>query len=146
MAACLYDEVAGIGGMNHFMLPASQYGERMCGSYGVHAMEILINDLMNRGAARSRLKAKLFGGGTVVENLTKFENVGHRNIRFAREFLAKESIPLVAKKSAGNMPSTCDFIQRPLRPRSNNSVRRQHLKSLLPKANVPPRSNRILAR
>ena len=84
------------------MLPSSEYGERICGSYGVHAMEILINDLMTRGAQRSRLKAKLFGGGTVIDNLKQLDNVGGRNIRFARDFLAKESIPLVAAKVGGN--------------------------------------------
>ena len=102
ISACIYDDVARLGGVNHFMLPSSEYGERICGSYGVHAMEILINDLMKRGAQRSRLKAKLFGGGTVVDKLKQLDNVGERNIHFARNFLANESIPLVAAKVGGN--------------------------------------------
>ncbi len=108
IAACLYDDVAGIGGMNHFMLPASTYGDRVCGSYGVHAMEILINKLMQLGASRMRLKAKLFGGGKVIHRLKQFEDVGERNIRFAKEFLACESIPIVAEKVGG---TTAQFLR-----------------------------------
>ena len=47
IAACLWDRVAKVGGMNHFMLPE---GAGDSGRYGSHAMELLINEMMKRGA------------------------------------------------------------------------------------------------
>ena len=56
VAACLFDPVSGIGGMNHFMLPsvnktAEEFDKMqgMAAKYGVHAMELLINDLVKAG-------------------------------------------------------------------------------------------------
>ncbi len=48
VAACLRDPVAGIGGMNHFLLPGSAGSMASGGDatrYGVHLMELLINGL-----------------------------------------------------------------------------------------------------
>ncbi len=64
-------------------------------------MEKLINDLMENGAERNRLKAKLFGGGTVTAAIEQVNNIGNRNIQFARKFLSQESIPLLAEKVGG---------------------------------------------
>ena len=52
VAACLYDPLLRVGGMNHFMLPD---GEADTGNarYGAHAMELLINALLKRGARPS---------------------------------------------------------------------------------------------
>ncbi|CAG0911784.1 unnamed protein product, partial [Cyprideis torosa] len=72
IAVCVRDPQAGIGGMNHFMLPAalgqSEDGGWNSGSarYGNFAMEHLINTLFTRGARRQRLEFKIFGGGAVL--------------------------------------------------------------------------------
>ncbi|MEM8921155.1 MAG: chemotaxis protein CheD, partial [Pseudomonadota bacterium] len=63
IAACLCDPEAGVGGMNHFMLPdgdACSAHDQL--RYGVNAMELLINELLRSGARRQKLEAKLFGG------------------------------------------------------------------------------------
>ena len=54
VGACIRDPVAGVGGMNHFLLPGAEVGlpkesERL----GVHLMELLLNGLMRQGAHRS---------------------------------------------------------------------------------------------
>ena len=64
IAACLWDRERRIGGMNHFMLPERQRRHR--GRYGSYAMELLINELIKRGASRATLEAKVFGGGAVI--------------------------------------------------------------------------------
>ena len=68
VAACLRDPVAGVGGMNHFMLPRDDTSGALSRSarYGAYAMEVLINQLMRMGARRERLEAKVFGGGNVL--------------------------------------------------------------------------------
>ena len=62
VTACLYDPETGIGGMNHFMLPtvnktASEFEKTqgMAAKYGVHAMEILINDVVKAGAHKAQI-------------------------------------------------------------------------------------------
>lgn len=92
VAACLVDRSIGLSGMNHFMLPEGG----SAGRYGVFAMELLINEMMKRGARRERLQAKIFGGGQVMRNYTCM-NVGERNVEFVEQFLATERIAIVSK-------------------------------------------------
>ena len=87
VAACMRDPVAGVGGMNHFLLPGSAEALSSGGDatrYGVHLMELLINGLLKKGARRDRLEAKIFGG---AKTIARFSNVGEQNAVFARQFL-----------------------------------------------------------
>jgi len=93
IAACLWDRERRIGGMNHFMLPD---GDGDSGRYGSYAMELLINQLLKRGASRATLEAKVFGGGAVIPSMTSI-NVGERNTLFVLEYLRTERIPVVSK-------------------------------------------------
>lgn len=95
VAACICDRAMGIGGMNHFMLPDDQDGTAS-GRFGAFAMELLINELLKRGARRNALEAKIFGGGQVMKSFVTM-NVGERNVEFVTRFLAAERIPLIAK-------------------------------------------------
>ncbi|MCZ7127370.1 hypothetical protein O6380_23755, partial [Salmonella enterica subsp. enterica] len=75
VAACIRDEKAGVGGMNHFMLPDDENAgpDRVLSAsmrYGCYALEVLINELLKMGARRERLEAKVFGGGAVLANMT----------------------------------------------------------------------------
>jgi chemotaxis protein CheD len=93
VAACLHDPAAGIGGMNHFMLPDA--GDPADGGrFGAFAMELLINELLKRGARRGALQAKVFGGGQVMKSLAG-TLIGEKNVDFVREYLARERIPVL---------------------------------------------------
>jgi len=117
IAACLYDTEAHVAGLNHFLLAAPHYSRTMpfiateAGRYGIHAMELLINDMMKLGAARSRLKAKIFGGASVLgfscEN--NFLCVSEVNQRFIRDYLATERIPIVSEDLGGNSGRVIHF-------------------------------------
>lgn len=96
IAACLWDRVARVGGMNHFMLPDVGSGMVDSGRYGSFAMELLINELQKRGASRSTLEAKVFGGGAVISGMSSL-NVGERNTQFVLDYLQTERIPVVSK-------------------------------------------------
>jgi chemotaxis protein CheD len=105
VAACIRDTDAGIGGMNHFMLP-DEGGRDILGSsarYGTYAMEVLINHLLKLGARRNRLEAKVFGGGAVLASLSS-SNVGVRNAEFVLDYLKTENIPIVAKDLMESYP------------------------------------------
>ena len=95
VAACLWDRQAGVGGMNHFMLPDAG-GAGDSGRYGSYAMELLINELMKRGASRATLEAKVFGGGQVIGGMSTM-NVGQRNAEFVLGYLKTERIPVVSQ-------------------------------------------------
>jgi len=99
VAVCMYDPVLRAGGMNHILLPNCRAGEKSS-RCGIHAMELLINELMKLGGDRRRFVAKAFGGANVLHGI-KMPPVGDGNARFVREFLALEKIPLVAERMGG---------------------------------------------
>jgi len=105
IAACLYDPVQGMGGMNHFMLPEGIDPENPTSArYGVNAMELLISELMKMGADRRRFQAKVFGGGHVLNIRESLDGVPQRNINFIRRFLEAERIPVVREDVGGFQP------------------------------------------
>lgn len=113
VAACLYDPIAGLGGMNHFMLPGHQAEgqDDTSARYGMNAMELLINDLLKRGARRQRLMAKVFGGGNVLRGFYA-DPIGTRNARFVLEYLRAEGIPVAAQDLGENQArKVCFFAQ-----------------------------------
>lgn len=102
VAACIRDPIAGVGGMNHFLLPGSATASSSNGDatrYGVHLMELLINGLLKKGARRDRLEAKIFGG---AKTIARFSNVGEQNALFARQFLTDENIRIVGESTGGD--------------------------------------------
>jgi chemotaxis protein CheD len=101
VAACVYDPLNKIGGMNHFLLPESSSlsatkppVESM--RYGSFAMDTLINDTLKLGAVRENLVAKVFGGGHVIEDM-KTLRVGSRNAKFVVNYLNDKGIKIVAE-------------------------------------------------
>lgn len=103
IAACLRDSETGVGGMNHFMLPAAPNGDHEDNPtrFGLHAMELLIGQIQRLGGQRARLQAKIFGGGHVLQIADSPNGVPQQNIRFIREFLRTEEIPLLAHDLGG---------------------------------------------
>lgn len=91
VAACIFDPVRKVGGMNHFLLPGTDPRDRQNIKYGAYAMEKLINALLRKGAQRASLEAKLFGGASVVRSLS---DIGKNNGEFAKVFLKDEGIKL----------------------------------------------------
>ncbi|MBI3366908.1 MAG: chemoreceptor glutamine deamidase CheD [Burkholderiales bacterium] len=106
IAACLWDRERHIGGMNHFMLPE---GSGDSGRYGSYAMELLINEMMKRGASRLTMEAKVFGGGAVIAGMNTI-NVGERNTKFVLDYLSTERIPVVSKDVLEIYPRKVCFL------------------------------------
>ena len=109
VAVCLYDRVAGVGGMNHYLLPGDTRAANGTARYGVHLMELMINALLKNGARRSNFEAKLFGGAHVTVT-GSFENIGDRNVRFGRDFLSREGIPIRGESVGGAAARRLRFI------------------------------------
>jgi chemotaxis receptor (MCP) glutamine deamidase CheD len=103
VAVCLFDPTAKVGGMNHYALPrgSGDDGERPSTRFGVHAMELLMRAMRERGAAPHRLVAKVFGGSRVLEIGESAGDVARRNIEFAHHVLDAEGIGIVAEDVGG---------------------------------------------
>ena len=104
VAVAMYDPIERIGGLNHFMLPGElrshDYFTEESGRYGMYAMELLINSIFKQGGDKRRIKAKVFGGGQVLD--AGSGNIPDSNIKFAFEFLETEQIPIVSSNVGGN--------------------------------------------
>lgn len=104
VSVCLWDETAGVGGMNHILLPGSRDAEQ--DRFGSADMERLINALIRKGAVRDRMKAKVFGGASMLDGNS---DIGNRNASFAVSFLQREGIPIVSKSTGGNQARQVKF-------------------------------------
>jgi chemotaxis protein CheD len=111
VSVCLYDTKLRIGGMNHFLLPSRTTAANadidviMNGDF---SMEVLVNGLLNKGARKTNLVAKAFGGGTIVSSIRMA--IGERNAEFSREWLERENIPLLASDFNGPWSRKVVFV------------------------------------
>lgn len=114
ISACIWDTKTGVGGMNHFMLPSKNayntqkmdkkdFFDQESTRYGNWAMEYLINEILKNGGSREDLKAKLFGGGKVLNGMNQYD-VGDNNIQFIKRFVALEKLNVVAQDLGGVCP------------------------------------------
>ncbi len=106
VAACIRDPIARVGGMNHFLLPGTEGEDKDALCYGINAMELLINGMMQNGALRNRMEAKLFGGANVMASLT---DIGSRNGEFAINYLQQEGIRHAGGDLGGNSPRKLEY-------------------------------------
>ena len=111
VSTCLYDEQARVAGMNHILLPqsADMHKFDLNARYGIHAMEMLINEMLKLGAKRTRLKAKAFGGANVLATVTTGSTPGKKNVEFITEYLELEKIPLIARDLGNNFTRVLFF-------------------------------------
>lgn len=118
VAVCLHDSTAKVGGMNHFLLgePDRRVQERDLVNYGIHAMELLINEMMKQGAARNRLRAHLYGGANMIAGLGP---IGSSNAEFARRFVETEGIVTAHVDLGGTQARRVEFQPFEGRSRSN---------------------------
>jgi len=118
IAACIRDPIAGIGGMNHFMLPETSKARLHAGNesvvgnatrYGNYAMEHLINTILSHGGKRKNLEIKLFGGGKIIPTMS---DVGARNIQFVLEYVDAEALKLLGQDLGDIYPRKVNFYPK----------------------------------
>lgn len=110
IAACLWDREKRVGGMNHFLLPdGDNFSDGSSGRYGSFAMDLLIGEMVKRGATRSTMEAKVFGGGAVISGMNTI-NVGERNTAFVLDYLRTERITVVSKDVLDIYPRKVCFL------------------------------------
>lgn len=109
VVACVRDPVMGLAGMVHFMVPDAgmvrlqSVGHRRL--YGPHAIDALLQKLVQAGAAQERLEAKLFGGGHVFG----FDDRAAANAGFLKRYLVKRGVAVLTEDLGGTLPRKVYF-------------------------------------
>lgn len=103
VAVCLWDPTMNIGGMAHYMLPLWN-GEGLASpKYGNIAIERLLEKLLSYGSKKYNVKAKIFGGGEVIDSQAPYFYIGQRNIEIAEEMLGDMRIPILGSSTGGKL-------------------------------------------
>ncbi|MFW6227200.1 MAG: chemotaxis protein CheD [Bacteroidota bacterium] len=109
VAVCLFDPVLKIGGMNHFMLPLWNGQGLASPKYGNIAIEKLIERMIGMGSRRQNLKAKVFGGGEVIDAHSVSFQIGLRNANLAISLLEELKIPVLSSSLGGKLGRKIQF-------------------------------------
>jgi len=108
---CIYDRGKRIGGMAHILLPQNQKGSSMPEKYADTAIPMLVKRLIQEGARKENLSAKIAGGASMFKfgpNVA-LGQIGERNVEQARIELGKLNIPIVVEDVGGNAGRVIDF-------------------------------------
>ena len=106
----LYDPVAKVGGLVHYMLPDSTKlkNNSNIAKFGDTGIRELYNKMIANGASPSRMVAKIAGGAKMFEvsGLSNVGNVGERNAEEAKIMLKELKIRLIAEDTGLNYGRT----------------------------------------
>ena len=116
VAVCLYDPVARVGGMLHALLPTAPGNRKTKDSRAKFVDEgvpLLIRELIELGARRSRLIVRLCGGAKVL-SMPGFSddgvlNIGKRNVLAAEGALQAARLRVKAQATGGTVGRTVKF-------------------------------------
>ena len=133
VAVCLVDRHRRAAGMNHYLLPHTPDGEPNL-RYGDVAIEQLIVRMARLGCHMADLRAKVFGGASVLPYGAAEATVGAKNAALAIDWMRSHSIPVQARRTGGEhgllirlYTATGEALVRPItgpahRPDSGRSV------------------------
>lgn len=110
VAVCLFDPILNVGGMNHFMLPYWNGQGLASPKYGNIAIEKLLDKMISMGCNKNNLKAKIFGGGEVIETQIVQFHIGARNIEVAKLALEEKKIPILSSSLGGKLGRKIEFV------------------------------------
>ena len=106
----LYDPVAKIGGLVHYMLPESTKlkNNSNIAKFGDTGIRELYKKMIEKGASPTRMVAKIAGGAKMFEvsGLSSVGNVGERNAEEAKIILKELKVRLVAEDTGLNYGRT----------------------------------------
>lgn len=110
----IFDHRLKIAGMAHVMLPDSTSAKKdniNPYKYADTSLPILLNTLLEKGARRHHLKAKIAGGAQMFSfsSTNDMLRVGERNVQAVKSFLEDERIPILAEDVRGSSGRTIEF-------------------------------------
>jgi chemotaxis protein CheD len=109
----LYDPVKKIAGLVHVMLPDSTKIINNSNKYKFAdtGIDTIIQDMVNIGASKRNLVAKIAGGAQMFSfsNNLEMMRIGERNIEATKDKLKALGIPLLAEDTGANYGRTIEF-------------------------------------
>ncbi|TDX38566.1 chemotaxis protein CheD [Halanaerobium congolense] len=102
IGVALYDDFTKIGGLAHVMLPKSKGKKKAEAKYADTAVPFLLEKMIEKGAKRRRLKAKIVGGAGMfkTEGGQSVMQIGKKNIEAVKEVLKNQKIRIVGSDLA----------------------------------------------
>jgi len=100
VSVCLWDSAAGVGGVNHYLLPFHVEREKSA-RFGSVAIPRLLEEVVGAGADPRRLQAKVFGGASVIGAFNRGRRLGDDNAELALESLSTLGIPVIERDVGG---------------------------------------------
>lgn len=108
----IYDPVAHLGGLLHFMLPSAPPGSAEAGKspwmFADLAIPLLFREAYSRGARKNRLRVCAAGGAQIMDESGVF-NIGRRNCLALRKILWQAGVILHAEDTGGTLARTMRF-------------------------------------
>lgn len=109
----VYDATRKVGGLAHIMLPDSTGMDPATINpikFADTAVPQLIDTVLDKGAIRSSLEAKMFGGSEMFPPTEDYtNNIGRDNIKAVREALKKHKLNLVGEDVGGTHGRSIEF-------------------------------------
>ncbi|MFC2950088.1 chemotaxis protein CheD [Virgibacillus sediminis] len=125
----LYDSSKKLAGLAHILLPDSYLARQTevnAHKYADTAIPELIDRLIEAGARKHFLQAKLAGGAQMFQMASESEimRIGPRNVQAVRSKLQEYRIPIIAADTGGNSGRTIEFnpATRELKIRTVNKM------------------------
>jgi chemotaxis protein CheD len=99
----LYDTRAGVAGLIHVMLPrAEDASDGAPAKFADAGTRLLADEMVEAGATRTDLEAKLAGGSDMLDFSQGEDGIGKRNAAAVRATLEELSIPVVGEDVGGD--------------------------------------------
>lgn len=107
----LYDDINKIGGLIHIMLPKSNGGENIKpAKYADTGIPLLIEKMVEAGARRENMTAKLAGGAHMFFSSGDMViQIGKRNIEAVYRILEEYNIPIIGEDLGKDYGRTMEF-------------------------------------
>ena len=111
VVVALYDDEAKVGGLAHSMLPARREGSEddsdAQAKYADEAVDNLVVEIEKNGGDKSKLVAKLVGGGAMFKNSSS--HIGDDNVASAKSKLTELGIHVENEDTGGSMGKSVEL-------------------------------------
>lgn len=112
----IYDPITKVGGLAHIMLPSSKTASESVrasnpAKFADTGIEEMVKALINTGARRTRMVAKIAGGAHMFnfKNSSSFMKIGENNYEAVIETLNANGIRIIAEDCGKNYGRTVTF-------------------------------------
>ena len=105
----IYDPIARVGGLLHFMLPEAPAAAAQAGKspymFADSGIPMVFREAYEKGAEKRRLRVRVAGGAQIMDDKGVF-NIGQRNCMAMRKIFWKAGVMVHAEEIGGNSART----------------------------------------